>query len=466
MDLEELAFSPQHIEILIAEDSPTQAEKLRHLIEQAGYIARMARNGRIALEDVKARPVHLILSDIVMPEMDGYGLCRAIKADPALAHIPVILLTTLSDPSDIVRGLDCGADNFIRKPYDEDHLLMRVQHVLANRALRKHQNSSVGIEIFLGGQRYFINSERQQILDLLISTFEQAVRVNEELKARDQQISELNAQLERQADELTIANGELASTNKELKDASQAKLHFFAQMSHELRTPLNAVIGFSELLKEGMTGELNTEQKDYVGAIFQSGNYLLSLINDTLDLAKIEAQKMELHPAEVDISTLLKNCLPMVQEQAMTRHIDLRLNVDSAVTTAWVDERQVKQIVINLLANAVKFTPEGGRICVAAELIRDKGQDFLEISVQDTGVGIAEEDIPKLFRSFEQVGNNSKQTIQGTGLGLALVKQLAELHGGHVTVSSVINRGSRFSVYLPVQVDTSASRILSDARSR
>lgn len=463
MRSEDLSFNPQNIEILIVEDSPTQAEKLHYLVEQAGYNATVARNGWQALDSLKAHPVHLILSDVVMPEMDGYALCRAIKAEPALAHIPVILLTTLSDPKDIVRGLDCGADNFIRKPYEEEHLLTRIQHVLVSRALRKQHNSSVGIEIFLGGQRHFINAERQQILDLLISTFEQAVRVNEELKERDQQISELNVQLERQANELKVANSELATSNSELKNASQAKLRFFAQMSHELRTPLNAVIGFSELLKEEMVGELNVEQKKYIGSIFQSGNYLLSLINDTLDLAKIEAQKMELQPDNIDIPALLQNCLPMVQEQAIARHIDLRLSIDSAVDSAWVDERQVKQIVINLLANAVKFTPAGGSVAVAAKLVQESRRDLLEISVQDTGVGIAEEDIPKLFRSFEQVGNNSKQHVQGTGLGLALVKQLTELHGGHVTVSSVINSGSRFSVYLPLHPNTSVSRTFSRA---
>jgi two-component system, sensor histidine kinase and response regulator len=458
---EELSLNPQNVDILIVEDSPTQAERLRHLVEQAGYNARIARNGALALSSVKERPVHLVLSDIVMPEMDGYELCRAIKRDPALSHIPVILLTTLSDPKDIVSGLDSGADNFIRKPYEEQHLLARIQHVLVNRALRQQQNSSVGIEIFLGGQRHFINAERQQILDLLISTFEQAVRVNEELKARDQQISELNVQLERQADELKTANGDLAATNQELKDASQAKLRFFAHMSHELRTPLNAVIGFSELLKEGLAGDLNVEQKNYVGSIFESGNYLLSLINDTLDLAKIEAQKMEWQPSLIDIHELLQNCLPMVQEQAVARRIDLRLTIAPTVKSAWVDERQVKQIIINLLSNSVKFTPAGGSIELAAKVVQKNGRDLLEISVQDTGVGIAEEDIPKLFRSFEQVGSNSKQHIQGTGLGLALVKQLTQLHGGYVTVNSIINRGSCFRVYLPVQPDTVVSSTLS-----
>ncbi|HEY3699518.1 MAG TPA: ATP-binding protein [Spongiibacteraceae bacterium] len=443
---------PDDIEILIAEDSPTQAEKLRYLIEQAGYRARMASNGRTAFESLLQQPANLVLSDIVMPEMDGYALCRAIKAESKLEHIPVILLTTLADPKDIIEGLDCGADNFIRKPYEAEHLLTRVQHVLVNQALRKLRKSGgAGIEIFLGGQRYFINSERQQILDLLISTFEQAVRVNEELKVREQQISDLNSLLARHAGKLEMLNTELAEKNIELHNASQAKLRFFAHMSHELRTPLNAVIGFSDLLCNGAAGALNAEQLNYIREILQGGNHLLSLINDTLDLAKIEAQKLELQRSQTDVRELLQNTLPMVREQALARAINLQLTIDAAVDSAWLDARKVTQIVINLLANAVKFTAAGGDVSLSADLISRDGEQWLHIAVQDTGIGIAAEDIPKLFRSFEQVDSSARGHMQGTGLGLALVKQLTELHGGDVAVESAINRGSCFHVYLPLR---------------
>lgn len=450
----EQQLSPHDIEILIAEDSPTQAEKLRYLIERAGYRTRMANNGRVALESLKQKPVNLVLSDIVMPEMDGYTLCRAIKAEPSLEHIPVILLTTLADPKDIIEGLDCGADNFIRKPYEAEHLLTRVQHVLVNQALRKLRNSSgVGIEIFLGGQRYFINAERQQILDLLISTFEQAVRVNEELKIREQQISDLNALLARHASKLETMNAELETKNIELENASQAKLRFFAHMSHELRTPLNAVIGFSDLLCAGAVGPLNEEQQSYIGEILQSGNHLLSLINDTLDLAKIEAHKMELQPSDTDVRELLQNCVPMVREQATARDIHLQVDIGGDVGLAWLDARKISQIAINLLSNAVKFTPDGGCVSLAAERLQRDGEPWLWIAVRDTGIGIAAEDIPKLFRSFEQVDSSTQRHTQGTGLGLALVKQLAELHGGSVSVESEVNRGSCFNVYLPLRSD-------------
>ena len=165
------------VEILIAEDSPTQAAQLAHLLEQHGYLVTVAVNGRKALDLLAQRKPALVISDIVMPELDGYGLCKAIKTDKSLKDIPVILVTTLSDAQDVIRGLACCADTFIRKPYDERYLLSRIDYLLMNVELRKNQNMQMGVEISLGGQRHFISAERQQILDLLISTYEQAVEV-------------------------------------------------------------------------------------------------------------------------------------------------------------------------------------------------------------------------------------------------------------------------------------------------
>ena len=174
------------VQILIAEDSPTQAARLAHLLEQRGYSVTSAGNGREALEMLTRHKSTLVISDIVMPELDGYGLCKAIKADQKLKDIPVMLVTTLSDPSDVIRGLACGADNFLRKPYEERYLLSRIDYLLMNLELRKNQKMQMGMEIRLGGQTHFINSDRQQILDLLISTYEQAVEINRELRQREQ----------------------------------------------------------------------------------------------------------------------------------------------------------------------------------------------------------------------------------------------------------------------------------------
>ncbi|HUX23209.1 MAG TPA: response regulator, partial [Burkholderiales bacterium] len=181
------------VEILIAEDSPTQAAQLAHVLEQRGYSVTAAANGREALALLEqGRKPTLVISDIVMPELDGYGLCKAIKADKKLKDIPVMLVTTLSDPQDVIRGLECGADNFLRKPYDERYLLSRIDYLLMNLEMRKNQKMQMGMEINLGGQKHFISSERQQILDLLISTYEQAVDINSELKQREKELAHSN----------------------------------------------------------------------------------------------------------------------------------------------------------------------------------------------------------------------------------------------------------------------------------
>ena len=188
--------SDSPVQILIAEDSPTQAQRLRHILEQQGYEVSVAANGRLALETARQRKPTLIISDVMMPEMDGYGLCKAIKSDEKLKDVPVMLVTTLSDPQDVIRGLECGADNFIRKPYNEEHLLSRISYVLMNTELRKSQKMQIGVEINLGGRRHFISSERQQILDLLISTYEQAVDINNELKLREKELTHSNQVLQ------------------------------------------------------------------------------------------------------------------------------------------------------------------------------------------------------------------------------------------------------------------------------
>lgn len=183
------------IEILIAEDSATQAELLGFLLRGQNYRVSIASNGVKALAAARARKPTLLISDILMPEMNGYELCRAIKSDAALKDVPVILVTTLSDPQDVVRGLECGADNFIRKPYEERYLLSRIEHLLMTRELRRNQRMQVGVEIDLGGQRHFINAERQQILDLLISTYEQAIQINSQLKAKERELDESSRML-------------------------------------------------------------------------------------------------------------------------------------------------------------------------------------------------------------------------------------------------------------------------------
>jgi signal transduction histidine kinase len=228
--------------------------------------------------------------------------------------------------------------------------------------------------------------------------------------------------------------------------ASQHKSEFLANMSHELRTPLNAIIGFSEALSQRMFGEINDKQAEYLSDILESGQHLLSLINDILDLSKIEAGRMELELTKFDLSTAIENTLILVRERAQRHGITLGRTVDDRLGSIHGDERKVKQVLLNLLSNALKFTPEGGQIDVRAEV----REGMAEISVRDTGLGIAPEDQEAVFEEFRQVGTAAKK-VEGTGLGLAISRKFIELHGGKIWVKSQVGAGSTFAFTLPLQ---------------
>jgi signal transduction histidine kinase len=244
--------------------------------------------------------------------------------------------------------------------------------------------------------------------------------------------------------ELETSNQEIAEKSRQLEVASRHKSEFLANMSHELRTPLNAIIGFSEVLSERMFGELNEKQEEYLKDIHASGTHLLSLINDILDLSKIEAGRMDLDVADFSLPVALESALTLVRERAGRRSIALDMRVDERIGEVRGDERKIRQVVLNLLSNAIKFTPEGGRIDVAA--VRQDGA--VEISVRDTGVGIAPEDHEAVFEEFRQVGA-AENKAEGTGLGLALCRKFVELHGGKIWVKSQVGQGSTFSFTLP-----------------
>ena len=218
-------------------------------------------------------------------------------------------------------------------------------------------------------------------------------------------------------------------------------------MSHELRTPLNAVIGFSEVLLERMFGEINPKQDEYLQDILSSGRHLLSLINDILDLAKIEAGRMELEVTDFDLPQAIDNAVTLVRERAARRAITLEVEIDAQLGEIKGDERKVKQVLLNLLSNAIKFTPEGGRVGVHAGL----ADGVAEISVSDTGVGIAPEDHEAVFEEFRQVGTDYAKKHEGTGLGLTLSRRFVELHGGKIWVKSQLGQGATFTFTLPVK---------------
>ena len=497
------------IDILIAEDSPTQAEQLRHLLERHRYRITAAKNGTEALDQIRRHIPSLVISDIVMPGMGGYELCRNIKALERTQEIPVILLTSLTDPEDVLTGLDCGADSYLIKPYDENYLLTVISLIISNTAVRGRQRRLISVEAFFLGERRVITANPDQMLNLLLSSFEAAVIRNSELLKAQNDLKSLNDRLEDLVSERTaslsteiaerkqaqealqeseeryrriteglsdylytvyVRNGRVVETihnqacaavtgysqedfrrddllwidivpeeerqsviehgrnapigqkyadhrashpaerrgnplgqrhshtetrlqrrprilrwghqrynrsqdgggrasgaRLSAETANRTKSDFLANMSHELRTPLNSIIGFTEVLQDSLYGDLNEKQREYLGYINTSGRHLLDLINDILDLSKVESGKTEVILSSFSVHTLLDLSLIMFRERATKHSMALEFSIAPEADIEMVsDEHKIKQIVFNLLSNAVKFTPDGGRVRVDA----------------------------------------------------------------------------------------------------
>jgi signal transduction histidine kinase len=269
----------------------------------------------------------------------------------------------------------------------------------------------------------------------LASAFEQHTVDLLETLASQSAVALYNARVFRELDEKT----------RQLEVASQHKSEFLANMSHELRTPLNAVIGFSDVLLERMFGELNERQDEYLHDIRNSGQHLLELINEILDLSKVEAGRMELELGPVSLPDMLRDALAMVRERAERHRLSLELEIDDGVPAVLADELKLKQVVLNLLTNAVKFTADGGAIAMSAQLVGDE----VRVTVRDTGIGIPEQDQDRIFEAFQRGDRRSHTSTEGTGLGLTLSKRIVELHGGRVWLTSRVGAGSTFGFAIP-----------------
>jgi signal transduction histidine kinase len=406
MGKQELTAKPT---LLVVDDTPDNLTLMSNLLRD-DYKVKLANSGEKALKIAMAdSPPDLILLDILMPGMNGYEVCQRLKGDPKTMDIPVIFITGKSDAADERKGLELGASDYITKPISPAIVLARVKVHLSLKA----------VSDFL--------RDKNEFLEL-------------EVAKRTRELLALN---------------EIAARNLQLEEASKMKSQFLASMSHELRTPLNSILGFSEVLRDGLAGELSEQQKDYVTDIFSSGSHLLALINDILDLSKVEAGKMTLDLEPMQAMGLLQAGLQVVREKAQVRGLRMITEVGDELPEAWLDARKVKQILYNLISNAVKFTPDGGEIHVAAHRVGRETvphgdfAEYLELAVTDTGIGISSADQARLFEPFTQIDSAMARRYEGTGLGLAMVKRLAELHGGTVGLQSAPGQGSTFTVWLP-----------------
>ncbi len=500
-------------------------------------------NGAEALQSFQERRPDLVITDIVMPELDGYGLCRRLKSEPAMRGVPVILLTSLSDPQDVIKGLECGADSFIRKPYDEQHLVARVADFLLERKLRASNALGGGSGVVLGGRNQHIGSERQQIIDFLFSSYEEIALANETLRKQQLELEDKRAELEakheelgqaltvnravldasldaicladpngdvlvanavcqrlstellRDSESLTIdermarladltddpegvraelvlardsarqlvtelglvvprrtlkcytapvpdSDGELIGRIFVLRDvtaereADRLKSELVATVSHELRTPLSGVLGFVELL---LTREHEPEtSRRYLQTIRAEARRLAELVDEFLDLQRIESGRFELRIEPFDLGELVSESTELFSRQSPSH--TLRLARSDADLLVEGERDRIGQVLGNLLSNAIKYSPEGSDVEVAAAV----SNGVARVSVRDSGIGIPADEQHEVFKKFFRASTAHESGIGGTGLGLALSHEIIERHGGSLGFESAEGVGSTF----------------------
>jgi signal transduction histidine kinase len=405
--------------VLIAEDSPTQALRLRNTLEKNGFTVTRAEDGQAALEALSGIWPTLVISDVQMPRMDGFEFCRRLKSDPALRDIPLILLTSLSSPQDIIQGLASGADNFVVKPYDEDFLLARIRAVLANRDLPTAPEGAP-IPIHFAGERYEIAADRRQILSLLLSTYETALQTNAELNKTHEALKAAQAQLI-EAEKL-LAVGRLA-----------------AGVAHEVRNPLAILeMGMDLLGAEALSETGQVVLPEMKEAVKRANDVIIGL----MDLGS----PSELGRHAADLHAILEKALAAVGDEMVRTGIVVERRFASDLPQPSVDVAKMGQLFINLLTNAVQAMPGGGTITIttsrsAAEpvafdagnrdgaQIRD-GEQVIAVEIADTGPGIAPENVGKVFEPFF----STKPTGQGMGLGLTVAKKIVDVHRGRIEI--------------------------------
>lgn len=524
--------------ILVVDDTRENLRLLAGILTDQGYTTRLTPDGTLALESVQASRPDLILLDIMMPGMDGYEVCRRLKADEQTRNIPVIFISALHEVFDKVKAFQVGGVDYISKPFQVEEVLARVQtHLMLQMAQRKLRDQNMQLqqeieerkrveeelrkyhraveqssasiiitdihgdieyvnpkfvqisgyaadevighnprflksgfmdqyqynelwEIISSGREWrgeFHNRRRDGTLYWEIASispiFNEAghithfVSVKEDItdqKHMQQMLADERAMLAERVRERTSA---LSTANAELTRASRLKDEFLASISHELRTPLNAILGMSEALHSHVYGDMNEKQLETIEIITQSGQRLLKLVNDVLDLARIDAGKVKINKTPCMVRSVAQATLQVIAKEARHKHLETSFEIDESIQLAFLDESCLRQVLVKLLDNAVKFTPEHGKIGV--KIFTDDASSAIYFQVWDSGIGMSLDDLEHLFQPFVQLDGGTARHYAGTGLGLAIAYRLIDKHCGSISVESTLDAGSCFTIALP-----------------
>ena len=369
--------------ILIVDDDPIVRSLMRDALEDEGFSVVEAEDGVEACRVCEERLPVLLVVDVVMPQMDGFELCRELRNRPATKDVPILIATGLDDLHSVAKAYDAGATDFIAKPLNWLILNHRIRYML------------------------------------------RAARAFNELRQNQER---------------------LRTAKEEAEAANRAKSEFLTNMSHELRTPLNAIIGFSSMMNGQLAGPLGTEYLEYTKIIVESGTHLLAIINDILDVARAESGRLKLSEEEVDIADIVSLSAGMIRTLAEKAEVECSFEVADDLPLFWGDPTKMRQILINLLTNAIKFTPAGGEVRLTAKQEQNGAINFL---IKDTGIGIPADKMAIALAPFGQVDSSLARRYDGVGLGLPLTKRLLELHNGTLEIISEPGRGTEVTALLP-----------------
>ncbi len=405
--------------IMVVEDSNIEATMVKSLIKEHGYKVKVFSSGNEAFTAALESCPMLIISDVMMPGMDGYEFCEQLKSTPELYEIPVILLTSLQDPLDIIRGLQAGADNFITKPFEAKYLLSRINYLLANRELRSAGNTDMVLEIMFKGSKYAINSERKQILDLLLSVYETSIEQNKALIEAQHQLQQSN-------EHLTTANRDLEA--------------FSYTISHDLRTPLNHISVSTQLLKQKHEATFSEEDNSYLNTILTTIHSMTDMINDLLQFSR--SGNIDFLEKEVDLSEITKQVLEWIQQDNPDRIVKVSIEEDLIVKG---DSSLLMVVMKNLLGNAWKYTSKTPHPEIHVGKMKKDNQTM--IYVKDNGAGFNPYLAGNLFTAFVRL--HSQDEFPGTGVGLATSRRIIDRHGGKIWAEAEVDKGATFFFTLP-----------------
>lgn len=417
--------------ILILEDSPTQALLLQETLEKKQFSVRIAKNGLEGLQKINEKLPDLVISDISMPEMDGYEFCKQVKKDPKYQNIPVILLTTLTDPLDVIKGMDCGADGFLTKPCEINLLFSTIHNTLKNIHLI-NQGKKEKLTFHFGDQTHSLEVNPIQMTELLLSTYSSAIQKNMELDEAYHKLSRIHEELEK--------------SHKKLTELNEQKNQLLGMAAHDLKNPLAVISGFSNFLLNMSKDAIDAaKSQQMIERINESSTFMLGVIDDFLDYSTIESGTLSLHLADVDLPELIQKDLLFFESLAQRKDIKLIFNYKKPIPKVKCDPNKMSQVLNNLITNGIKFSQPKGTL----EVSLNPSDTEVTLCVKDSGIGISPEAQAGLFQPFSKMKTKGTAGEKGSGLGLAIVNKIVSAHKGKISVESKQGAGTTFFVSIP-----------------